>query len=331
MKKKYEAIDGLRALSCIGIVMMHVQANANFDIHGFVFDSIIPSFTQLVFLFMVISGFGMCCGYYEKLISGKIDIVSFYKKRYMKILPFFALLCILDFIISPSLEALREVFLNLTLCFGLIPNVEISVIGVAWFLGVVFAFYLLFPFYCFLISNKYKACFSFFVSLLMNFIVDRYYNCNRKSIVFCFVFFLAGGLVYLYRDKLSNKMFRNLSLAVLLISCIILFWFTENVIVILLIVTALLVIALSVEGKGILINRFTKFIGGLSFEIYLCHMLVFRVLEKVHLLKLTGNDYLNYLITILIVFAGATVFAYLGKMFIDKGIRIIEKFKISSE
>ena len=311
--------------------MMHVQANANFDIHGFVFDSIIPSFTQLVFLFMVISGFGMCCGYYEKLISGKIDIVSFYKKRYMKILPFFALLCILDFIISPSLEALREVFLNLTLCFGLIPNVEISVIGVAWFLGVVFAFYLLFPFYCFLISNKYKACFSFFVSLLMNFIVDRYYNCNRKSIVFCFVFFLAGGLVYLYRDKLSNKMFRNLSLAVLLISCIILFWFTENVIVILLIVTALLVIALSVEGKGILINRFTKFIGGLSFEIYLCHMLVFRVLEKVHLLKLTGNDYLNYLITILIVFAGATVFAYLGKMFIDKGIRIIEKFKISSE
>ena len=49
MKKKYEAIDGLRALSCIGIVMMHVQANANFDIHGFVFDSIIPSFTQLVF------------------------------------------------------------------------------------------------------------------------------------------------------------------------------------------------------------------------------------------------------------------------------------------
>ena len=137
---RYDAIDGLRAFSCVGIVAMHVLANGKYNVNGFFFSSIIASFTYLVFLFMTISAFGMCCGYYEKMLSGKIDIVSFYKKRYIRILPFFALLCFIDLAVNPSLNALYEVFANLTLCFGLIPDANITVIGVGWFVGVVFAF-----------------------------------------------------------------------------------------------------------------------------------------------------------------------------------------------
>ena len=66
--KRYDAIDGLRAFSAIGIVLMHVLANGNYALDGFVFESLIPSFTNLVFLFMIISGFAMCCGYYEKMV-----------------------------------------------------------------------------------------------------------------------------------------------------------------------------------------------------------------------------------------------------------------------
>ena len=110
MKRRYEAIDGLRMISCIGIVSMHVLANSNYDVEGFVFERFIPSLTNLVFLFMTISAFGLCCGYYEKMTVGTIDIVSFYKKRYKKILPFFALLCLLDFVVSPSLGSVYEIF-----------------------------------------------------------------------------------------------------------------------------------------------------------------------------------------------------------------------------
>lgn len=70
-KRHYGAIDGLRVFSAIGIVLMHVLANGKYAVSGFVFDSIIPSFTNLVFLFMVISGFAMCCGYYDRMISSK--------------------------------------------------------------------------------------------------------------------------------------------------------------------------------------------------------------------------------------------------------------------
>ena len=143
----YGSLDGLRAYSAIGIILMHVLTNGNYGLSGFVFEQLIPSFTNLVFLFMAVSGFSLCCGYFDKIINNQISVAEFYSKRYAKIWPFFALLCILDFVISPSKNALYEVFANLTLCFGLLPNTDISVIGVGWFLGLVFAFYLVFPFF----------------------------------------------------------------------------------------------------------------------------------------------------------------------------------------
>ena len=147
MKERYEGIDGLKACAIIGIALMHILENRNFGLNGFVFQKLIPSFTNLVFLFMMASGFGMCCGYYQKFKEQKISVGEFYTKRYSKIWPYFALLCALDFVMSPSKSALYEVFANLTLCQGLLPNMNISVIGVSWTLAVIFVFYLLFPFF----------------------------------------------------------------------------------------------------------------------------------------------------------------------------------------
>ena len=122
---RYEGIDGLKAYAIIGIALMHVLANGEYGIGGFVFEQLIPAFTNLVFLFMMVSGFGMCCGYYQKIVDQKISVEDFYKKRYIKIWPYFALLCALDFIMSPSKESMFDVFANLTLCQGLLPNAKI--------------------------------------------------------------------------------------------------------------------------------------------------------------------------------------------------------------
>lgn len=84
MKERYEGIDGLKAYAIIGIALMHVLANGEYGIGGFVFERLIPSFTNLVFLFMMVSGFGMCCGYYQKIVDQKISVEDFYKKRYVK-------------------------------------------------------------------------------------------------------------------------------------------------------------------------------------------------------------------------------------------------------
>ena len=133
----YKSIDGLRALSCLGIILMHIQANTKYHLSGnFIFDKAIPSLTWLVYLFLMISGFGMCVGYLNKFQSGVVDFETFYKKRYAKILPFFALLLVIAFVMEHKISTVYEISIEVLLLHGLLPNNAMSVIGVCWTLGV---------------------------------------------------------------------------------------------------------------------------------------------------------------------------------------------------
>ena len=222
MKDRYKGIDGLKAYAIIGIALMHVLVNGNFGLTGFAFQKMIPSFTNLVFLFMMVSGFSMCCGYYQKIIDRKISVEDFYKKRYIKIWPYFALLCALDFVISPSKESLFEVFANLTLCQGLLPNANISVIGVSWTLAVIFVFYMLFPFFCFLIGNKKRVWGVAVVALAFNWLGANYFKAGRTNIVYDAIYFIVGGLIFLYRKELAEfaAKYKAIAGAILLITTV---------------------------------------------------------------------------------------------------------------
>ena len=335
---RYEGIDGLKAYAIIGIALMHVLANGEYRMGGFVFERMIPSFTNLVFLFMIVSGFGMCCGYYQKFKDQKISVVDFYKKRYNKIWPYFALLCVLDFVMSPSKSALYEVFANLTLCQGLLPNMNISVIGVSWTLAVIFVFYLLFPFFCFLLESKKRAWLAFICAVIYNFVCSTYFfdeshiadrvavNFSaRTNILYCAIYFIAGGLIFLYRKELAEFASKHkvIAGAILLIAAVAYFALGGNTLTMLFFCVAALVYALGcttgcVYGGVVLVNPVAKFLGGISFEIYLCHMVIYRVLEKLHLVHPFGNVLLAYIFTAVAVICGSVVFSVCAKWFLNK-------------
>ena len=330
--ERYEGIDGLKAYAIIGIALMHVLANGEYGI-GFVFERIIPSFTNLVFLFMMVSGFGMCCGYYQKIIDQKISVEDFYKKRYIKIWPYFALLCALDFAISPSRESLFEVFANLTLCQGLLPNANISVIGVSWTLAVIFVFYMLFPFFCFLIGNKKRAWGVVVAALVFNWLCTTYFFDERHiadrvavnfsartNILYCAVYFIVGGLIFLYRKELAEFALKYKAIAgvILLIATVAYFAVGGNTLTMLFFCVAALIYTLGCKRGGILVNSVAKFLGSISFEIYLCHMVIYRVLEKLHLVHLFGNGLLAYIFTAVAVICDSVVFSVCAKWFLNK-------------
>ena len=319
-RTRYEGIDGLKAYAIIGIALMHVLANGEYRMGGFVFERFIPSFTNLVFLFMMVSGFGMCCGYYQKIIDQKISVEDFYKKRYIKIWPYFALLCALDFMMSPSKESLFEVFANFTLCQGLLPNAKISVIGVSWTLAVIFVFYMLFPFFCFLIGNKKRAWSVAVVALVFNWLCSNYFNAGRTNIVYDAIYFVAGGLVFLYRKELAEfaSKYKVIAGAILNRTAVAYFALGGNTLTILFFCVAALVYTLGCKRGGVLVNPVAKFLGGISFEIYLCHMVIYRVLEKLHLVHLFGNGLLAYIFTVVAVICGSVVFSVCAKWFLNK-------------
>lgn len=56
-------------------------------------------------------------------------------------------------------------------------------------------------------------------------------------------------------------------------------------------------------------NKITKFISSISMEIYLSHMVIFRVVEKLNLNVIIGNGWIQYIVTAAIVLLGTILFA----------------------
>ena len=212
-QKRYDSIDGLRAISCIAIIIMHIQANATYQIDGYFYNTVILSWTELVSLFIMISGFSMCAGYLERFQTGTCDLESFYKRRYTKVLPFFAMLVLIALVMEHQPETWYEGSLELTMLHGLLPNNDVSVIGVCWTLGVIFLFYLLFPAYSVLLKSKKRAWIALGIALWVEFVCERHFFgpdfvtmsfTPRHNFLFSLPLFISGGLIYLYRTQLER-------------------------------------------------------------------------------------------------------------------------------
>lgn len=350
--QRYDSFNGLRGYAAIGILLMHYLANINPEIalylkgsNPLLYGQIIPFLTMFVYMFFSVSAFSMCCGYFEKfkmktarkdnkdVLMSNFDTNRFYLKRYSRIWPFFALLVCLDFVMKPSLNEFYQAFADLTLAFNLLPNPKISVVGVGWFLGVVFLFYMIFPWFVFLLQTKKRAWFAMVIALVFHIILVQYFltsefciesqiKAPRHNFIYSFPFFMAGGLLYLYREKLSfPKLWQKVVLLIVAVSATCLYFtpfaprpFGESIlwvgVVFVLWVMYAITGGISIKGFKLLDNRFATFLGNLSMEIYLCHMVMFRIVEKIHLEKCISNPHMLYLMYCILGIGLAILFSW---------------------
>lgn len=341
MKERYDNLDGLRTISCLCLIAMHIKANSDYSLHP-ILQTLLPAFTHFVLLFLMISGFGMFCGYYNSFKSGDASLNDFYLKRYKKLLPFFGTLILIDIVLTRGITHVIEGITEATLVFGLLPNNQLEVIGVSWTLGVIFVFYMLFPFFVFLFWTKRRAWLSFFVSIIISvfccvyFFSDRFVTegfTARHNFLYCAPFFAGGALVYLFRDTVAR--FVSRIRWIYLVACIcasaacflipIEGEYTDLLILIryLLLFLMWIMYAISVDSK-ILSNKFTKYISAISMEMYLAHMVIFRVVEKMKGLYLFGHNWKSLVLTWLLVIAGLLVFIRVWAFCKDKVIQLLK-------
>ena len=143
----------------------------------------------------------------------------------------------------------------------------------------------------------------------------------RTNILYCAVYFIAGGLIFLYRKELAEFASKHkvIAGAILLIAAVAYFEVGGNPLTMLFSWVAARFYSLGRKwGGGVLVNPVARFIGGISFEIYLCHMVIYRVLEKLHLVHLFGNGLLAYIFTAVAVICGSVVFSVCAKWFLNK-------------
>ncbi len=328
--KRYNSLNGIRMFACIGIVLMHILTNGEYSINKTA-TQIITKFTNFVFLFMMLSSFSLFCGYFERFKTNTITIEEFYSKRINRILPFFFFLVIVDVLIEHNVSSLIEGFADITLLFGFIPT-SLHVIGVGWFIGIIFIFYLMFPFFIYMFSLYKRAWLFTVLAFLMNLSCIYYFNVERTNMFFCFIFFCVGGLIFLYKDyiiKLLNKN-RVVSLFFLIVACICFFIQINNKLIntIQILWFSIVVISYGISFESLLLdNKVTLFISKISLNIYLSHMFIYRILERISLNNIFDNEYLSYILTCIIVLIGTIVLSIL----FDCGIIIFKRRFLKNE
>lgn len=133
-----------------------------------------------------------------------------------------------------------------------------------------------------------------------------------------FSIFRSGGVIFIYRDWLCEhvRKHRLVSLVlVLTLSCA--YYLIDGIgtggwieviknFSMMILFSSWLVYAIGSNGI-ILNNFFTSFISSISMEIYLCHMVIFRALQKVDIYEHLSNGFIGYLISSLAVFCGAII------------------------
>lgn len=168
-------------------------------------------------------------------------------------------------------------------------------------------------------------CYLFCFMSIDYFLTDRFINweMTRHSIVYDAPFLALGGVLFLYKEPISNFV-RNHSILTLFVAWGItgIYWFvTETQNGFLFVVTMTLVTAswlcYAIGTNGIVLNnRVTKYLSGISMEIYLCHMACFRVVGFLHLPNYINNIYAVYYISCALTILIAIVVSHVTKYYI---------------
>ena len=339
MKERYDNIDGLRALGAAMIVLMHVGANMSQVQDMLVYKIAISKFGLFVVLFFVISGFGMCCGYYEKIKSGNISLDTFYSRRYLKTLPFVTVLILIELVVGyAELRTWVESFASMTLLYGLLPTSgTFTVLGVGWTLGVEFAFYCIFPFFVYGLWTKKRAMVFLILATVGNVLCENYFTINGSiiamNIIRWLVTFVAGGLIYLYKDQIVESVRKNrIKWALVCIFSTILATCVDFGFIGIRINTLLYVICFSVwlcyaiGCKSILLsNNVTRFLSKISLEIYLSHMLLYRIVELLHVERWISNSVILYGINYFLTLSATIIFILCVKYLLNKAQVLVGK------
>lgn len=76
----------------------------------------------------------------------------------------------------------------------------------------------------------------------------------------------------------------------------------------------------------VLNNKIVKYLSTISMEIYLAHMVIYRVVEKIHIENYIQQNDILYIVTALLTIVGVICFAHVMKFYIVN--KIIDRIQI---
>lgn len=338
-KERLHGPDVLRGFAASGVVFFHVFYLSGMQ-HSFLASVLVGRFDFLVRLFFALSAFAIAYAYCGKLTT--LDHWRiFYIKRFLRIAPLFYFMMLLGAILMwlkhQPLPAAYDYALSMTFLFPFIPGKHGSLVLGGWSLGIECLFYVFFPFLICLIRSLRSAAVAWSILCLVAVIGRPFFQqaSNNHSLqdfgnlffLSHLQFFIAGIACYYICQIFSTNRFLKhsglmaLCLLVSLMLMIFYFYFQLNQKVPEEVFISIILVAMifcAVQGLPVwLDNRITRYIGRISYSIYLTQFIVIELLYSLgiytEITLLTPFPFLNFILASLLTLTaviGISAFTY---------------------
>ncbi|MGH8086444.1 MAG: acyltransferase family protein [Lysobacter sp.] len=343
MNQRIAALDALRGLASVFVVVLHVAAMREPDL------SLPPAAAPLVYvggtgvvLFFVMSAFSLHLTWPRHVAAAR-PLLSFWLSRLLRIAPLLLALltamALRDAFRLESRYSLPEIAANASLLFGLFPQWQSGIVMGSWTIGAEVPFYLLFPLIVLYVRSLHRALIftsaTTFLWLVLSADPPDFaaHFVRHTGLITQLPLFALGGLCfYAWRhiETLEPRRRRQIGIAATLAGL------ASGLALIYLgvpaflapigswqaaaLVYALLLLGLLQWSPVWLINRATCFLGTISYSLYLMHPLVIpRLYGVMEFLQGQGlSSGVVYLLSLALTLSLAVPLAWLTYRIIER-------------
>lgn len=336
--KRFKYIDSLRGIAILLVVISHSRPYfagiTNYKLPGSL-DEILQNGDKGVTLFFLMSAFTLCLSLNSKKDTEQHPIRNYFIRRGFRIAPMYYFIIIVILLLHINSPSAPSVFSNLLFLHGANPYWINSTVPGGWSVGIEVMFYLIFPFLFFKIKSIYSAINVTLVFILVSKIVTGLMFKNPaisngilwgvyvyENIISQLPVFLIGiCLFHLHNIKTELIDKQQLYKCCFYIAILIIFHllggniFKEHYLYA--IAFMLAAFGLSRYQPALLLNKFTEWVGRLSYSIYLIHLVVASLLVKYHLATYSSNMVFEVFYRFVILFSISAVLSYLTYIAIE--------------
>lgn len=284
-------IDALRGLAALMVLFCHsLQIDANLELPS-TLTQILVSCKYGVQLFFVISAFTI----FYSLGGSDASVKNFFIRRFFRIAPLY-FIAVLAYSLLYENEDFTSIVLNLTFLHGFSPTAINSVVPGGWSIGVEMVFYCMAPFIFKKIYNLERALYFLIITLLFSFAIIYVYrkavtsSAELESFVYFWLpsqlpIFGLGFVVYLLSGSTTTNRIGKLYYPLAVLCFMVLAGTLTKLSLIgepflFAAAATVLIILFSKKPFPGLVNKFTLYLGKVSYSLYLSQYAAIFILQK---------------------------------------------------
>jgi|CXWL01.1.fsa_nt_gi peptidoglycan/LPS O-acetylase OafA/YrhL len=284
-------LESLRGWAAFAILLYHLEA-LYLPLPPGALKSAVATLGFAVPLFFALSAYSLLYGYSSRIFDRQ-SLLRFYVRRVFRIVPLFYLMLLLN-LVARHFEGMptpnSEIFVNLLFLFPFLPGKHESLVPAGWSLGIEWLFYIAFPVFALLARSVTASCVAFLACALLSVSIGALatgmYGASYAylSVLNQAMYFQAGVLAYSLVGRSELGGMQKLSGWAVAVSVGLMVFnaqtFLFNFLILFALACGLWVACAHAGLPAMLDNVATRYLGRISYGLYLVHPFVLMLLSK---------------------------------------------------